>query len=370
MRFDPLLPFATWTALGERIGVHANAASWWLGDWLLFGRMKYGRRYKEAIAITGLDYQTLRNYAAVARRYQPARRRADVSFQHHAEVAALADELQDRWLHEAAVGGWSKSELRRRLRAARGAVPEVSGTASVLVSVDRGRERRWRAAARRSDRSLERWIGDALDAASTTDPRSAAAPAARHPEERPMRITEAQLEAELVAFGLHRTQVVTELAHEGIADGIGPSLLLALGSRETELCNIAGDEGHGRGVLQIDDRFHAPWLEAHAGCDVGTWEARHRSALPPGRVPTLTASTLKAIELLRSNVAFGRAQGVPKRDLIRFACAAYNAGAGGALAGVRAGDVDARTAHGDYSADVLERKAVVTRWLKRNKLPV
>src|SRR4051812_45464287 len=59
-RFDPLLPFEAWSDLGGRLGLYSNATAWWLGDWLAFGRMKYGRRYKEAISATGLDYQTLR----------------------------------------------------------------------------------------------------------------------------------------------------------------------------------------------------------------------------------------------------------------------------------------------------------------------
>jgi hypothetical protein len=34
------------------------------------------------------------------------------------------------------------------------------------------------------------------------------------------------------------------------------NLLLAVGSRETNLMNILGDQGHGHGVWQIDDRSH------------------------------------------------------------------------------------------------------------------
>jgi hypothetical protein len=120
VRFDPLLPFEAWKELGGRLGLYANATSWWLGDWLAFGQMKYGRRYKEAIAATGLDYQTLRNYAVVARRFELSRRRDDLTFQHHAELCALHDEEQDRWLDRASAGHWSRNELRRRLRAADG----------------------------------------------------------------------------------------------------------------------------------------------------------------------------------------------------------------------------------------------------------
>src|SRR3954447_1471315 len=75
LSFDALLPFRAWSAIGARIARHSSATTWWLGDWLIYGQAKYGRHYKEAIAATGLDYQTLRNYAMVARRFEMSRRR-------------------------------------------------------------------------------------------------------------------------------------------------------------------------------------------------------------------------------------------------------------------------------------------------------
>jgi len=185
-----------------------------------------------------------------------------------------------------------------------------------------------------------------------------------------MRITEAQLEEQLDRFGPEKVRIVAELCHQGAPDGVGPALVLAMGSRETNLANIVGDGGHGRGWLQIDDRFFATWLSRHAGCRDGTWRPRFASALPGGRVPTLTHSTLQAIEILHGNVAFATSRKVPPRDRMRFAIAAYNCGAGNAIQAIAAGDVDARTAHGDYSADVLERRDVVARYLKRHGLPV
>ena len=118
MRFDPLMPLERWKALGAKIGLYSDATYWWLGDWPAFGRTKYGRRYKERIALTGLDCQTLRNYAVVARRFELSRRRDNVSFQHHAEGSGLPDDKQDSWLDLSAENHWSKHELRRRLRAA------------------------------------------------------------------------------------------------------------------------------------------------------------------------------------------------------------------------------------------------------------
>lgn len=163
MRFDPLLPFEAWSAIGAKIGAHVNASAWWLGDWLAFGRVKYGRRYKEAISVTGLDYQTLRNYAAVARRYDPSRRRADLSFQHHAELAALPDALQDRWLAAAAAGGWSKAELRRRVREA---TAPCDAPRTIRLSVPASREQRWRDAAERTRSDFAAWAAQILDDAA------------------------------------------------------------------------------------------------------------------------------------------------------------------------------------------------------------
>ena len=165
VQFDPLLPFDTWKELGIKIGRVANSSRWWLGDWLLFGRYKYGTRYRAAIEATGLDYQTLRNYAVVARRFEPSRRRATLSFQHHAELCALDDETQDRWLDEATDGGWSRIELRRRVR---GEALALDSPRPEFTSLELSghRAERWRLAARRSTVSLEVWIQETLDRAA------------------------------------------------------------------------------------------------------------------------------------------------------------------------------------------------------------
>jgi hypothetical protein len=163
--FHPLLPYTAWQELGAKLGTYSNATSWWLGDWLAFGQLKYGRRYKDAIAATGLDYQTLRNYTVVCRRFEHPRRRADVSFQHHAEVCAMTDEEQDRWLERAAAGRWSRNELRRRLRA------ELISSGSrpphvVRLEIDGPRAERWRTASAASGGSLAAWMIAALDDAA------------------------------------------------------------------------------------------------------------------------------------------------------------------------------------------------------------
>ncbi|MGW7276284.1 LmbU family transcriptional regulator [Streptomyces sp. NPDC054864] len=112
------LPERSWERIGTNLRELVNSSAWWLADWLIYGEATYGwRRYKEAIERTGLDYQTLRNYAWVARRFEHHRRRDNLSFAHHAEVTRLSPPEQDYWLRKAEQQKWSRNELRRAVRA-------------------------------------------------------------------------------------------------------------------------------------------------------------------------------------------------------------------------------------------------------------
>lgn len=166
VHFDPLLPYDAWRELGAKIGTSSNATSWWLGDWLAFGQMKYGRRYKDAIAATGLDYQTLRNYAVVARRFELSRRRDRLRFQHHAEVCALSDDEQDRWLDLAEAGRWSKRELRRRVRGPRPLETAHDSSHELRMVISDEHRDLWCDAAAACDRDLATWIVSALDSSA------------------------------------------------------------------------------------------------------------------------------------------------------------------------------------------------------------
>jgi hypothetical protein len=178
------MPFEAWSSLGRKIARHCDATSWWLGDWLAFGQLKYGRRYKDAIAATGLDYQTLRNYAVVARRFGVSRRRDSLSFHHHAEVCALGDADQELWLDLAWERQWSKAELRRRLRAAR-ASQRALVPVSISVTTEPQRQERWRSAAEYRHCGLRQWIVETLDRAADEalvgEPQPSRAPAVRPP---------------------------------------------------------------------------------------------------------------------------------------------------------------------------------------------
>ncbi|HTE59386.1 MAG TPA: LmbU family transcriptional regulator [Solirubrobacteraceae bacterium] len=168
LQLAPGIEFDAWTAIGRRVAIIANASAWCLGDWLVYGERAFPARYKTALAATSLDYQTLRNYAWVARRFEVSRRRDNLSLQHHAEVAALPEPEQDLWLHRAERSHWSRNELRRRVGAARRASRRGIPDSAVRVSVEvtRTREQRWREAADAAHQTLPEWIATAVDAAA------------------------------------------------------------------------------------------------------------------------------------------------------------------------------------------------------------
>jgi hypothetical protein len=166
LRFNPRTPYEVWQVLGSRIAARANSSTWWLADWVVFGEHRYGDRYRDAIDATGLDYQTLRNYAVVARRFKMSRRRDDPSFPHHAEVCALSHDEQDRWLDLASKNGWSKRELRAHVRDEANTDGQAGDRRALRLMVDMPRERRWRAAAARRDARFDDWVVQSLDRAA------------------------------------------------------------------------------------------------------------------------------------------------------------------------------------------------------------
>lgn len=162
------LSFESWKQVGSSLCLVHKASAWWVGDWLRFGERSYGRRYKEAAEITGLDYQTLRNYAWVSSRLPMSRRRDKLSFQHHAEVASREPEDQEFWLSTAANLEWSRSEMRRRMKAGRQRMAAQAAATMRVISLTVAVERQalWLDAAKRSSLTLEEWILQCLDDAA------------------------------------------------------------------------------------------------------------------------------------------------------------------------------------------------------------
>lgn len=136
-----------WVAVGHRLGRISRCNQWWLGDWLRYGSAKWGEKYVEAARITGYDVRSLANMASIAASFDVSRRRENLTWSHHAVVAALDPEGQDRWLDRAIAERLSVSDLRIELRsverssakaANREPAPPVGGAAAVGETAELG----------------------------------------------------------------------------------------------------------------------------------------------------------------------------------------------------------------------------------------
>lgn len=117
------LSFDDWKKVGLPLLEAGQSVMWWVGDWLNYGESAYGETFTAAVEWTGMERQTLANAKWVCERVESSRRREDLSFGHHAAVAALDAETQVDLLELALGEGLSvqglRAEVRRRNDAAR-----------------------------------------------------------------------------------------------------------------------------------------------------------------------------------------------------------------------------------------------------------
>jgi hypothetical protein len=104
---------------GETLVAQRAPSRWALGDWLVFGTERFGVDYARAGVIVGYEIQTLRNGVYVASRFEPRRRRARVSWSHHAALASFTVELQELWLDRVESDRLSLRRLREAVTDAR-----------------------------------------------------------------------------------------------------------------------------------------------------------------------------------------------------------------------------------------------------------
>lgn len=159
-----------WERSGRQLAGVLDSSSWWLGDWLVYGKDHYTDRYQRGIRAIGLSYQTLRNYAWVSRRFDFGRRRPALSFQHHAELASMPIEDQDLWLDRAEQQQWSTKQLRSALRAARQSEqqPRTPAEPNHRLEVPGNRLQSWHKAAEQLGVDFEQWVTTTLDSAAAS----------------------------------------------------------------------------------------------------------------------------------------------------------------------------------------------------------
>lgn len=92
---DPELSFAEWINIGNTFREMHNSVLWWIGDWLMFGRGKWGEMYSQAISTTEYTYDFLRKLNSVSGKFEFGCRHPNLSWSHHKEVAYV-DDLEKR----------------------------------------------------------------------------------------------------------------------------------------------------------------------------------------------------------------------------------------------------------------------------------
>lgn len=129
IRFNQDLSFDEWNDLGLKLAPVGKSIGFIIGDWINYGEKRWGDKYEEALARTGLAHQTLRNYAYVARKVDLSCRHDKLSFEHHYVVAKLrSPEDQQYWLGMAVKHRLGKRRLQKSINFGRLATEkEVQG---------------------------------------------------------------------------------------------------------------------------------------------------------------------------------------------------------------------------------------------------
>lgn len=125
---DPDMTYERWQSLGRLLGSVDRRVNWYIGDWLNHGEALFGEtyaqgveattaeRYSEAERITGKDHGTLMNIASICGRVARERRKEELGFWIHADVASLDAEDQTRWLDRALAEALTSRQLRELIR--------------------------------------------------------------------------------------------------------------------------------------------------------------------------------------------------------------------------------------------------------------
>lgn len=160
-----------------------------------------------------------------------------------------------------------------------------------------------------------------------------------------MNISPRDLNAQL--FRITRAGWIPFFTHAATASNFSSALLVAIGSRETNLRSIKGDGGHGFGVMQIDIRSFRDYC----------------SKWVPEEVEQNIRFGAEVLSNKMSQVHDRATRKFPTADdALHVAVAAYNTGVNAVNSWNAGRDPDEYTTGHDYGRDVMERAA----WLRAN----
>ena len=172
----------------------------------------------------------------------------------------------------------------------------------------------------------------------------------------------------LPSYGRQYADLILKVAAE---QNISPFIIAAILDRESRFGDAltpkgpsgTGDGGHGRGLMQIDDRFHQTFIATGGANDPYKAMTYGIKTVLKGKMAYLASNpktptvTLTEADATRRGVKAGvyrDPRPLSGDALVQASIAAYNAGELAVLKSLAAGkSADATTAHGNYSNAVL-----------------
>jgi N6-adenosine-specific RNA methylase IME4 len=141
--FDAGITKDQWLEVGRHLEQFEGSSRWWLGDWLLHGegQAEWGSMYDQVVDEFDEKYQTAKAAKWLAAEFELVRRRTNLPWGHHREVAGLPRDDQEElldWAEEEDDDGNrpTRKELRERVRERRKAI-KLSATPALPDGVYR-----------------------------------------------------------------------------------------------------------------------------------------------------------------------------------------------------------------------------------------
>jgi hypothetical protein len=119
---DPSCTFDEAMAIFKTVAALGASNPWHIGDAMCQIEQRWGEKYAQAVDAhdkTGIPVETIRANQWVAGKVEFVRRRTNLSWNHHKEVAALEPKQQEKWLELAEKHEMSQRRLRHSVKAGR-----------------------------------------------------------------------------------------------------------------------------------------------------------------------------------------------------------------------------------------------------------
>jgi hypothetical protein len=135
LKLPKKMKYEDWESAIHQLIAAGASSSWLIGDGLAQGESWFGEDYAQAFdpeKLKRIDVDTLRNYQWVSENVAVVRRRTNLSWSHHQEIAAMKPNEQEYWLNLAELNKWSRNELRREVKRDRDTKPELEKELALL----------------------------------------------------------------------------------------------------------------------------------------------------------------------------------------------------------------------------------------------